>query len=208
MALKAGANLLGLVSEMPSGPGVISLDEIAKIVAGLPSDTRTVLLTSNTSSQDIIFQHKQVKTWGIQLVDKMSLGELKKLKILLPETVLIQVVHVTDSSAVEEAKYYENNVDYLLLDSGQPSAGIRTLGGTGNVHDWHISREICEGVSTPVFLAGGLSSSNIFEAIQQVQPAGVDLCSKLRTGGLLDREKLNLFMQKIPNKRNTSNEIC
>jgi len=62
MALSAGADLLGLVSEMPSGPGVIPLDQIEEIVVGLPADTKTVLLTSKHRHDDILKQHNQVKT--------------------------------------------------------------------------------------------------------------------------------------------------
>jgi phosphoribosylanthranilate isomerase len=81
----------------------------------------------------------------------------------------------------------------LLLDSCDPSLTIKELGGTGRVHDWHLSRRIVEQSPVPVFLAGGLSSENVREAIDQVQPFGVDLCSGVRTNDCLDPKKLEAF---------------
>lgn len=205
MALDAGADYLGLVSEMPSGPGVISLQEIALIVHELPPETKTILLSSEQLAEDIIHQHNQVSTWGLQLVDRISNSELKKLRKLRPKTHLIQVVHVQNRTAVSEALSYENLVDFLLLDSGHPDAIIRTLGGTGETHDWRLSREICSRSSLPVFLAGGLSADNVEEAIASVHPCGIDLCSRLRTNGNLDQNKLDVFMGRLNQlKRNTT----
>ena len=54
------------------------------------------------------------------------------------------------------------------------------------MHDWHHSRRICESVRVPVLLAGGLSPDNARAAAEQVRPAGLDVCSGLRTEGRLD----------------------
>lgn len=51
-----------------------------------------------------------------------------------------------------------------------------------------------EAVDTPVFLAGGLNSDNVEEAIEKVRPFGVDVCSGVRTSGKLDSEKLRAFI--------------
>ncbi len=196
-ALRAGADLLGLVSEMPSGPGVISLEDITGIVSKLPTETKTVLLTSKLNSRDIIAQHVQVKTWGIQLVDKLAEPELILLRKALPDTCLIQVIHVRDSASIEEALSYEMLVDILLLDSGNPDAKTKTLGGTGDTHDWALSQEICQRSRLPVFLAGGLNPKNIASAISKVNPRGIDLCSGVRTEGNLDQDKLNSFFKNL-----------
>ncbi|NQV41824.1 MAG: phosphoribosylanthranilate isomerase [Candidatus Marinimicrobia bacterium] len=197
IALEAGADLLGLVSEMPSGPGVISLENIAKITSALPPGTKTVLLTSRLTSQGIQDQHKLANTWGIQIVDALPIGELKTLRKALPKIRLFQVVHVHDKSSITEALGYEHFVDFILLDSGNPHAALKTLGGTGETHDWTYSREICLRSNLPVFLAGGLNPNNISEANNTVRPHGFDLCSGVRTGGYLDPEKLAKFMALV-----------
>lgn len=211
MALKAGATYLGLVSEMPSGPGVITLDLIHDIVNGLPGETRTILLTSKQTAGQIIRQHKLVKTWGLQLVDKLPEKELLQLRKALPKTRLIQVIHVIDKASIKEALSYANLVDMILLDSGNPHAKVKTLGGTGNTHDWDTSQEICRRSSLPVFLAGGLHPGNIQAAISAVAPVAVDLCSGVRTAGHLDQDKLTDFMIHFktdpPKQEAHSNEI-
>ena len=197
IALDAGADFLGLVSEMPSGPGVIPLDEIASIVKAIPSETKTVLLTSKQNHLDILRQHDLVKTWGLQLVDEVPIEQLKKLRKARPDTYLIQVIHVTGERSISQAWIYEGLVDMLLLDSGNPGAEIKTLGGTGNTHDWNISQQICELTRLPVLLAGGLTADNIHLAKNAVNPGGFDLCSGVRTGGSLDKKKLELFMSLV-----------
>jgi len=197
IALRFGASWLGFVSEMPSGPGILSLDAIRDIINQLPSETQTVLLTSKVTSQGIIKQFNATGTWAIQLVDQLLPGELQHLRHALPHVKLIQVVHVRDRKALAEANSYQEYVDYLLLDSGDPLARVKTLGGTGATHDWEISRQICLESNIPVLLAGGLNPDNIQEAITRVRPHGVDLCSGVRTDGRLDCKKLKRFMNNF-----------
>jgi len=197
MALSLGADMLGFVSEMPSGPGVLDLANIAKIIKRLPRGTHSVLLTSKQKAQDIIKQHMLVKTTSIQMVDKLNGSELLKLRQALKMTQLIQVIHIVDSSAVGEALQYTSLVDMLLLDSGNPLASKKELGGTGRVHDWAISREICIRSSIPVLLAGGLNVKNVFSALTEVKPSGVDVCSGIRKQGNLDRTGLFDFLEKV-----------
>jgi phosphoribosylanthranilate isomerase len=67
------------------------------------------------------------------------------------------------------------------------------------VHDWSISKTICEIIDKPVILAGGLNIDNVKEAIRTVNPFGVDVCSGLRTNGSLDERKLNQFIVSVKN---------
>ena len=90
-------------------------------------------------------------------------------------------------------------MDALLLDSGNPNLQVKELGGTGRTHDWNVSQAICSAVKIPVFLAGGLQSANVAEAIRRVQPFGLDLCSGVRTEGRLDVRKLCEFMREVQN---------
>ncbi|NQV16621.1 phosphoribosylanthranilate isomerase [bacterium] len=197
LALEKGANYLGLVSSMPSGPGVLPLNEISIIVKALPVGTQTVLLTSKLKALEIVSQHKIVNTWGIQLVDRLSKAELIILRKALPGVCLIQVIHISDISAIAEALSYNDIVDMLILDSGNPEALTKILGGTGKTHDWEISREICRLSEIPVLLAGGLNPENICAAFSKVKPAGVDVCSGVRSNGHLDKDRLLAFMLNL-----------
>jgi phosphoribosylanthranilate isomerase len=194
IAIKCGANALGLVAEMPSGPGVISEKEIANIAAFIPPGITSVLLTSKTSPQKIIEQHKRCRTNAIQLCDKLDSNHHRKLRQSLPGISLIQVIHVRGEESIEEALHHENVVDALLLDTGSRSDTLTELGGTGRTHDWSVSAQIRNKVNLPVFLAGGLNPENVGIAINKIKPFAVDVCSGVRTDGKLDKNKLAAFI--------------
>jgi phosphoribosylanthranilate isomerase len=197
IALAFGANILGLVAKMPSGPGTIDDSLIQKIVKSIPSETHTFLLTPKTNPYDIIEHQRLTGTNCIQLVDSVKIEDYQILRDNLPNIKLIQVIHVIDESSVEEAKQYAKVADMILLDSGNPNLAIKELGGTGRVHNWELSRKIVESISKPVFLAGGLKPENIRDAIEYVKPYGIDICSGVRTEGKLDNEKLKRFFEEV-----------
>ncbi len=197
LAIQYGASALGLVGEMPSGPGIISDDLIQTIVPTVPPPIATFLLTSQTTAEGIIAHHKRVNTSVVQMVDALQSGTYHEIKKALPSIKLVQVIHVIDERTIDEALEVAQNVDALLLDSGNPNLAIKELGGTGRVHNWELSRKIVEQSPVPIFLAGGLRPENVRQAVDAVQPWGVDLCSGVRTNGLLDERKLAAFFEEI-----------
>jgi len=197
MAIESGASALGLVGPMPSGPGVITDDLIFEIAKTVPPPIGTFLLTSETSAIEIIKHHKRTQTNTIQLVDSLSGGTYADLRIALPGIKLVQVIHVLDEGSVDEAIKISEYVDAILLDSGNPTLQVKELGGTGRTHNWKLSRRIRDSIKIPVFLAGGLKPENIRQAIEEVQPFGIDLCSGVRTNGKLDKVKLDQFITEV-----------
>jgi phosphoribosylanthranilate isomerase len=194
MAIDFGASAIGLVGEMPSGPGPIPDALIKEIALAVPPPIGTFLLTSQTSVEGIIQHHRRTETNTIQIVDALSRGTHGQLKAALPSVKIVQVIHVAGESSIDQAVAISEHVDALLLDSGNPDLPIKELGGTGRVHNWNLSRRIREQARCPVFLAGGLRSDNVKEAIAQVHPFGVDVCSGVRTNGRLDRDKVSRFI--------------
>lgn len=191
-AINAGAAALGLVSAMPSGPGPISEQKIAEIAARVPPGVTSILLTALTDPSAIAAQHQRTQTHVIQLVDALPEGAHARLRRLLPGVGLMQVIHVRGPSSVAEALAVAPHVDAILLDSGNPAAG--ELGGTGRTHDWRLSRRIVQTCGRPVYLAGGLNSENVAEAVAAVEPFGLDLCSGVRVNGALEPTRLAAFM--------------
>lgn len=197
MAVDAGVHAIGLVGKMPNGPGPISDDRILEISTVVPPGVSSFLLTSETMADAIIDQQRRTQTDTLQLVDYVLPDVYPALRTALPATRIVQVIHVTGEEDIDLAIGASQYADALLLDSGNPKAKIPTLGGTGNVHNWDISARIVREVGVPVFLAGGLNHSNVRRAIDRVQPYGVDACSGLRNDGLLDQQKLDLFMEEV-----------
>ena len=197
MAIEQGASAVGLVSAMPSGPGPIPESLIAEIAATIPPGVSSFLLTCQQDAASIIDQQRRLRVNTIQICDRLHDGAHRELRDALPGVSLVQVVHVTGPESVEEAIAVAPHVDAVLLDSGNQSLTIKELGGTGRTHDWSLSRQIREAIDVPLFLAGGLKPQNVADAIREVQPFGVDVCSGLRTDGALDRYKLAEFFTQI-----------
>jgi phosphoribosylanthranilate isomerase len=199
IAIERGAHALGLVANMPSGPGVISEELIAKIARYAPPAVTSVLLTSHQSCEEIITQHHNCRTNAIQMCDDLHIGTYDGLRSALPGISLIKVIHVSGEESIVKAKNVASSVDAILLDTGSKSDTKIELGGTGRIHDWSVSAQICSQVKIPVFLAGGLNPYNVQEAIEKVHPFAVDVCSGVRTNDLLDKSKVSDFIQNVSN---------
>lgn len=200
LAIASGANAIGLVAAMPSGPGPIDDATIREIAAWARHDApevETFLLTARTEAEAIVEHARLTRPTTLQLVDAVSLETYAALRLALPDTRVVQVLHVEDEGAIASARRLAPHVDRILLDSGRPKAARRELGGTGRTHDWSISRELVVSVKVPVILAGGLRAENARDAMRAVQPYGLDLCSGVRSDGRLDQEKLLAFMGAV-----------
>ena len=197
LAISHGATAVGLVSKMPSGPGVISDIEIAQIAKSLPAQIRSFLLTSRVEGSNIAEHLRITGTNTVQLVDEVKPGTYELLRKNFPDVSLVQVIHVIGESSIDYALNVAEKVDFLLLDSGNPSSPVKELGGTGKTHNWNVSAAIVALSPKPVFLAGGLNADNVRMAIDLVKPYGVDVCTGVRTNAILDPQKIEELMKSI-----------
>jgi phosphoribosylanthranilate isomerase len=197
LAIAHGAAAIGLVGRMPSGPGIITDELINSIAKTVLPPIDSFLLTSETTAEAIIAHHNKVNTTTIQMVDALSGREYHKIREAIPHVKLVQVIHVLDEKAVQEAIEISEWVDAILLDSGNPNLSTKVLGGTGKTHNWDLSKKIRENISIPTYLAGGINKDNIRKAIDHVQPYGIDLCSSVRTNGQLDERKLEELFKAL-----------
>lgn len=197
LAIAHGAAAIGLVGRMPSGPGIITDELIHSIAKTVLPPIDTFLLTSETTAEAIIAHHNKVNTTTIQMVDALTGREYHKIREAIPHVKLVQVIHVLDEKAVQEAIEISEWVDAILLDSGNPNLSTKVLGGTGKTHNWDLSKKIRENISIPTYLAGGINKDNIRNAIEHVQPSFIDLCSSVRTNGQLDERKLEELFKAL-----------
>jgi len=204
LAADAGASGIGLVSAMPSGPGIIDEATIAAIISNAPSNVETILLSSQTDYKGLAQQIDKCRPDTVQLVDRVEQTVIKRLREKFNSLSVMEVLHVTGPASQHKAQYVESNADLLLLDSGNPALAIKELGGTGRVHNWQVSAEIVRDAALPVYLAGGLNQNNLATAIDNVRPYGVDVCSGVRTEGQLDVGKLYAFTAAVINSGSSS----
>ena len=197
LAIRYGASALGLVSRMPSGPGVISEPVIAEIAAKVPPPIATFLLTSEQEVEAVARQQRRCGTNTVQICDRLTRGSHLDLKRSLPGISIVQVIHVVGPESLDEALRAASSADAILLDSGNPSLAVKELGGTGRRHDWKLSRRIREQLEVPIFLAGGIHAGNVRQAIEEVGPFGLVICTGVRTDGRLDEQKLAALVAQI-----------
>lgn len=191
MAADAGADMIGLVGPMPDGPGIVSHAAAREIAGTVPPWVRPVLLTASDTAEAIAADAAAAGVDTVQVVRHIAPAESRA----LARTGLgvLQVIHVEGPEAVGLIPDYAGHVDAFLLDSGRPSTG-GALGGTGEVHDWRVSRAFVALSPVPVFLAGGLGPENAARAVAEVRPFGLDICTGLRPGGRLDAGRLRAFL--------------
>ena len=192
-AAVAGADAVGVVGPMPSGPGPVDDATARTVIAAVPPGVSAFLLTAESQIEGVVRHVRATGAPIVQLVRHVLPRLHAEIREALPAVKIVQVVHVEDAASVELARGYAQTADALLLDSGNPELGgeVEELGGAGRTHDWCLSRQIVSLVDKPVWLAGGLTPANLADAIEAVRPFGLDLCSGVRTMGKLDQKKLN-----------------
>ena len=95
---------------------------------------------------------------------------------------IIKAIRVESESDVSAAR--ESIADFILLDSG---------GGSGEIFDWDLIRAL----NRPYFLAGGLSNSNVRDAVSTLHPYAVDVSSGIESGGVKDALKMQEFVRNV-----------
>lgn len=195
LAVAAGADAVGLVGPMPTGRGPISDEAVRTIAALVPPPVSPWLLTFEDEATAIRDHAVRCAVTTVQIVQHVAPDCHDRLAELAPWLRLIQVIHVEGESALALIAAYGDRPHAFLLDSGRP--GASEFGGTGRVHDWAVSARCVAEATRPVFLAGGLGPDNVAQAIGQVRPFGIDLCSGVRRDGRLDASRLCAFVAAV-----------
>jgi phosphoribosylanthranilate isomerase len=197
-----GVDHIGITPSDHGLPGEISNAYAAEIFAAIGEKAVKVALTVDSDLLKIVDMVKTVKPDILHLCGDLKLmtpAKVLELRGLLPGMQIMQAIPVMDETALQIARDYEEVSDYFILDSYSDQIG--GIGAAGFTHDWSISRAIVEQSKIPVILAGGLSPDNVADAIQKVQPWGVD--SLTRTNLPLgdgkfrkDLELVKLFVER------------
>ena len=148
---------------------------IAEVLRGKATSSA---LTMSTDVAEILRMAAAVQPDIIHIssdTEAVGVAAMAKLRQKLPSNIaLMKAIHVAGPESIETAARFAPVSDILLLDTKVD--GFPGVGATGAVHDWDISRRIVERVTgqARVILAGGLVPENVRQAIDTVQPWGVD----------------------------------
>lgn len=172
-AVEAGASAIGFNFYRES-PRYISHTGAATIIAQIPADVWTVGVFVNETPKTIA---RIVLDAGLDIAQLHGTSDARGVRVwrAIPSDVEIKAPMPKD-------------VEALLIDT--PSDGIS--GGSGKTWDWSKARHL----DLKIIIAGGLHADNVRTAIEQVQPWGVDACSRIeKSPGLKDHDKMRKFIQ-------------
>ena len=173
----------------PKSPRAISVADLENLVEGLPERVSVVALFVNPAPELV----RQVL--GTGAVDLLQFHGSESVEFCEQfETPYMKAVAVKmDSNLESEFAKYES-AQYILLDSFDPVM----LGGTGKTFDWGSIVELTQKQRSRLVLAGGLGPANVGEAIEIVQPFGVDVSSGVEASkGIKDIKMMQLFIQGV-----------
>ncbi|MCT0226041.1 phosphoribosylanthranilate isomerase [Synechococcus sp. CS-1328] len=200
LAVHGGANAVGvLVGQKHASSDFIAADLAAQILAALPPFVSGVLVSHLEDPAALIELIEQTGARVVQVHGAMSPQGLRELRRRIDGLTLLKAIHIQGPEALEAAAAFAPCVDALLADSANPRTG--QVGGTGLTHDWHLTARIRASLPVPLILAGGLDASNVGQAIEQVQPFGVDVNSGVKgSDGFKDPASLHAFLAAVRHK--------
>lgn len=170
--VRAGADALGFIVDVPSSPRRISLDKAKQLMRATPPFVTRTAVTIFKSTEQILKIYSELKPDAIQLHGNLPSAEV--LQEISERTRVIGAVNVSPNMPIEKIPNLIEAFDAVLVDSHIPGM----CGGTGVVHDWSISRRIRNMIyPRPLILAGGLRPDNVGSAILIVKPFAVDVSS-------------------------------
>jgi phosphoribosylanthranilate isomerase len=195
LAAQCGADAVGLlVGQRHGSPDFVTAALAGEISRTLPPSVEAVLVTHITEVDEIERILRQSGIAAVQLHSEITADSVAILRARFPDLKVFKSVHVISAESVRYPEGFIKIVDGFVLDT--INVATDQVGGTGNVHDWSISRKIVERFpDIPIILAGGLNSTNVRSAIESVHPSGVDLNSGTKgSDGFKDARKMREFI--------------
>lgn len=176
VAVDAGADALGFITDVPvDTPREVSPERTRELVRGVPPFVTSVLVTMPTDPERTVDLVADVNPDVLQVHGELSADDLAYLAAMVDAAILKTV----DAADLDAAHRYDELADALLVDSTDDAGA----GGTGRTHDWDATRALREEVRSPVVLAGGLTPENVADAVETVEPFGVDVASGVEASG-------------------------
>lgn len=160
----------------------VSPELAAELRAQLDSDIKTVGVFVNEPLENVVALLKSGTINVAQLHGKEDEDYIAALRKEC-DSMIFKAFRIDTQEDIDAAE--KSSADFVLLDSGN--------GGTGTVFDWSLLKS----VKRPYFLAGGLNTANISEAVKEYCPYGVDVSSGIETDGLKDKNKMAAFVAAV-----------
>jgi phosphoribosylanthranilate isomerase len=195
IAVEAGADAVGFICGVThTSEDALREDRARELARKVPPYVSTVLVTHLESARDLLGLATFIGVDTIQVHGLVNFDTVAAVYGDAGGRRVTKAIHVTGPEALDEARHYLSVCHALHLDSRTTDR----LGGTGELHDWSISRQIvemAEASGRPVVLSGGLRPENVAEAVAAVRPYAVDVNSGIEDEhGDKDPEKARAFV--------------
>jgi phosphoribosylanthranilate isomerase len=201
-----GADYFGVVVEVDFSSRSFSVEEAVLLFSEPPIPG--VALVFNMDEDRIRALVKALHPFAIQFLGEADLALLERLKKTYPSVELWQSIHLPQAGEEADLRHFEKKVgeyvnagvDALLFDTVAVSQGRKKFGGTGKRSDWNVVRKLMDTIQSdvPVWLAGGINPENVGDALDAVDPYGIDLCSGVEARpGKKDPAKVKALMATI-----------
>ncbi|HXG93155.1 MAG TPA: phosphoribosylanthranilate isomerase [Blastocatellia bacterium] len=185
VALDCGADMLGF-NFWPQSPRYVAPERASGIIAKLPPVFTPIGVFVNEQADRLLDIASSIGLHAAQLHG----DETPEYCAAIDGLKIIKALRVGENFKLDLIKQY--SVDAVLLDTGLKGS----YGGTGRVFDWNVAKEATR--VAPIILAGGLTVDNVADAITQVKPVAVDVCSGVESEpGRKDFDKLRRFMREV-----------
>ena len=182
-AVEQGVDAVGFIFYKKS-PRAVTMKTVREIITKLPPLVDTVGVFVNESAERV---NKIADYCGLDLVQLH--GEESPAFCRKIHRRVIKAFRVKDLQSIKQLEKFP--VSGFLLDTFSDDLH----GGTGKTFDWNLALPAKK--MGPVILAGGLTPRNILQAVRQVRPYGVDVCSGVeKSPGIKDLEKVRAVFEK------------
>jgi len=190
-AVDGGTDAVGFVVDTPSSPRNLTFDVAERLLRRVPIFVERIIVTVPENLDSLKRIYHRLKPDGIQIHGE-RFPEAQLIRETISHTRLIKAIHPERDEVTKSSLRTLESFDAILLDSYTKEKP----GGTGIIHDWGLSRRIRDLVSPmPLILAGGLTCSNVEEAIRTVHPYAVDVSSGVEQSlGVKDPKKILEFI--------------
>jgi len=188
VAVDGGVDAVGFIFYKKS-PRSVTMQAVRKIVLELPPFVDSVGVFVNETAEQINKIADRCNLDRVQLHGNESPTFCKKIRRRV-----IKAIRVKDIQSLKKLSDYP--VSSFLLDTFSEDQ----YGGTGRVFDWNLAYPAKK--YGPIILAGGLTPNNVRQAIQRIQPYGVDVCSGVESQpGIKDHKKMQIFLKNVKAER-------
>ena len=188
VAVDGGVDAVGFIFYKKS-PRSVTMQAVREIVLELPPFVDSVGVFVNETAEQINKIADHCKLDRVQLHGDESPAFCKKIRRRV-----IKAIRVKDIQSLKKLSDYP--VSSFLLDTFSEDQ----YGGTGKVFDWNLAYPAKK--YGPIILAGGLTPINVRQAIQRIQPYGVDVCSGVESQpGIKDHKKMQAFLKNVKAER-------